>query len=133
MTNTMKTIMIVLSAAGVIALGPGLETKAGPAGARTLSNRAMQNPDSDRGRDTYFEYGCVACHGGEGQGAGNTGPRLGPNPTPFARFSTYIRQPSGNMPPYTAEVVTEQELADIYAFLESLPTPPSADSVLPED
>jgi len=33
------------------------------------------------------------------------------------------------MPPYTAKVVTDQELADIYAFLLSMPAPPAVDSV----
>ena len=85
------------------------------------------------GERLFIANGCGACHGGEAQGAGNTGPRLGPNPVPFARFSSYIRQPTGNMPPYTAQVVTVEDLADIYAFLESIPDPPSADSVLPDE
>jgi hypothetical protein len=33
------------------------------------------------------------------------------------------------MPPYTSKIVTDAALADIYAFLQSLPTPPSVDSV----
>ena len=87
--------------------------------------------DADVGRETYVQYGCAACHGYEGQGAGNTGPRLAPDPIAFRAVSVYIRQPTGNMPPYTAEVVSEEELADIYAFLESIPEPPDVDSILP--
>ena len=33
------------------------------------------------------------------------------------------------MPPYTSKAVSDQELADIYAFLESIPAPPSAKSI----
>jgi hypothetical protein len=33
------------------------------------------------------------------------------------------------MPPYTAKVVSEKELADIYAFLHTLPAPPPAKNV----
>jgi hypothetical protein len=33
------------------------------------------------------------------------------------------------MPPYTIKVVPDAELADIYAFLQSLPQPPKADSI----
>jgi hypothetical protein len=33
------------------------------------------------------------------------------------------------MPPYTSKVVSDQELADIYAFLLTIPAPPAADSV----
>jgi len=33
------------------------------------------------------------------------------------------------MPPYTAKVVTDQDLADIYAFLLTIPQPPTIESV----
>jgi hypothetical protein len=33
------------------------------------------------------------------------------------------------MPPYTPKVVTEQALADIYAFLLTIPVPPPADGI----
>ena len=33
------------------------------------------------------------------------------------------------MPPYTAKVVTDQDLADIYAFLLTIPQPPPIESV----
>jgi hypothetical protein len=33
------------------------------------------------------------------------------------------------MPPNTAKVVSDQQLADIYAFLQSVPQPPSATNV----
>ena len=126
MTGTMKKTILVIACSAALVLGTKVITAEIP---------AQDTPDgnAEQGRTTYNEYGCVACHGGEAQGAGNTGPRLGPNPVPFARFSGYIRQPSGNMPPYTTEVVTVQELGDIYAFLKSIPAPPSPESVLPDD
>jgi hypothetical protein len=33
------------------------------------------------------------------------------------------------MPPYTAKVVSDQELADIYAFLVTIPAPPAANTI----
>lgn len=87
--------------------------------------------DREAGRLAYVETGCSACHGLQGQGAGNTGSRLAPDPIPFPAFSAYIRQPTGNMPPYTAAVLGPDALADMYAFLESIPDPPDADSILP--
>jgi hypothetical protein len=33
------------------------------------------------------------------------------------------------MPPYTAKVLSDSELADIYAFLRSVPKPPNAQSI----
>jgi ubiquinol-cytochrome c reductase cytochrome c subunit len=55
-----------------------------------------------------------------------TGPRIAPNPLPFEVISSYVRKPTGEMPPYTAKVISDQELADIYAFLQSRPRPLAA-------
>jgi mono/diheme cytochrome c family protein len=84
--------------------------------------------NAENGKTLFMKFGCYECHGREGQGA-VTGPRLNQNPITFARFNTYIRKPSGEMPPYTTKVVSEQQAADIYAFLQSLPRPPSVDSI----
>jgi mono/diheme cytochrome c family protein len=89
-------------------------------GAQTPGN--VQN-----GKKIFDSYGCYQCHGHDGHGG--AGARLVPNPIPFTAFSKYVRQPTGEMPPYTSKVVSDQELADIYAFLRSLPQPPSAKSV----
>lgn len=83
-----------------------------------------ETPDAENGRRLFARYGCYQCHQLEAQGAAATGPRLGPRPIPFANFTKYLRRPTGQMPPYTAKVVKDSELADIYAFLESLPAPP---------
>ena len=85
--------------------------------------------DASNGRKLFKSNGCYQCHGYEAQGATATGPRLGPRPLAFAAFSKYVRQPTGQMPPYTSKVVTDATLADIYAFLQSLPAPPSVDSI----
>jgi mono/diheme cytochrome c family protein len=83
----------------------------------------------DNGKVLYAKIGCYQCHGHEGQGATATGPRLNQNPITFTRFVAYIRKPSGEMPPYTAKVVTDQQAADIFAFLQSLPKPPAVESI----
>ena len=74
-----------------------------------------------------MKNGCFECHGAEAQG-GAAGPRLGPGTIAFARLS-YVRKPSGEMPPYTTKVLTDANLSDIYAFLESLPKPAPAASI----
>lgn len=88
-----------------------------------------QAPDAQNGRKLFNRFGCYQCHQHEAQGAAATGPRLGPHPIPFTNFKKYVRQPTGQMPPYTAKVVKDGELADIYAFLESLPAPPPVSTV----
>ncbi len=84
--------------------------------------------DSARGKKIYESDGCYECHGHEAQG-GIAGPRIAPGPVPFAAFSKYLRQPTGQMPPYTKKVASDQDLADIHAFLRTIPQPPSAKSI----
>ena len=98
---------------------------------------AAQNPapgnaprgNAENGKTLFMKIGCYECHGREGQGAAATGPRLGPNPIAYNRFIAYIRKPTGDMPPYTVKVVTDQQAGDIYAYLQSLPRPPALDSI----
>jgi ubiquinol-cytochrome c reductase cytochrome c subunit len=81
------------------------------------------------GKKLFTSYGCFECHGRQAEGTSVGGPRLGPNPISFPAFSRYIRQPTGQMPPFTIKVTSDAELADIYAFVQSLPQPPKADSL----
>jgi mono/diheme cytochrome c family protein len=83
---------------------------------------------AENGKTLFMKFGCYECHGREGQGA-VTGPRLNQNPITYARFTAYIRKPSGEMPPYTVKVVSEQQAADIYAYLQSLPKPPAVEGI----
>jgi mono/diheme cytochrome c family protein len=85
--------------------------------------------NADNGRKLFARDGCHECHGLEAQGATATAPRLGPDPVSFSVFSTYVRRPTGEMPPYTEKVVPAQDLADIYAFVRSVPKPPDAKSL----
>ena len=79
--------------------------------------------DVGKGQQLFAAVGCFECHGYLGQG-GSGGPKLGPGPLPFAAFLQYLRTPGNQMPPYTAKVLPEADVADIYAFLESIPPPP---------
>jgi ubiquinol-cytochrome c reductase cytochrome c subunit len=82
--------------------------------------------NAENGKKIFNKNGCYECHGREGQGSVMTGPRIAPDPVPFDVLSRYLRKPTGEMPPYTAKVISDQELADIYAFLQSRPHPPTA-------
>lgn len=98
------------------------------ASAFAFAQNASKAPagNAEHGKKIFNDYGCYQCHGREAQGGLGTGaPRLGPKPIAFVAFSRYVRQPGGQMPPYTAKVVSDQDLADIYAFLESRPQPPA--------
>jgi len=82
----------------------------------------------DDGAALFKKVGCYECHANEGQGGAN-GPRIGPNPIPFERFTAYVRNPAGDMPPYTARVLSDQDLAHIYAFLQARPQPKAVNSI----
>ena len=121
----MRFLMIVIVAAVASAQAPEAASKGGAASkAGTAPNGNAQN-----GKKIFTSYGCYQCHGYEAQGGQGTGPRLGPRPISLPAFTKYIRQPTGDMPPYTAKVVSEQDVADIYAFLQSRPQPPPAKSI----
>jgi mono/diheme cytochrome c family protein len=84
--------------------------------------------NAENGKKLFAAYGCYECHGRQGAGA-STGPRIGPPAITFAAVLRYVRAPTGQMPPYTAKVVSDQDLADIYAFLKSFPAPPAAKDI----
>ena len=96
--------------------------------AQTPAAKSAPAGDAQNGRKIFSSYGCYQCHGYDGHGG--AGARLAPNPPPFATFSRYVRQPTGEMPPYTSKVVNDKELSDIYAFLQTIPAPPPAKDIL---
>jgi mono/diheme cytochrome c family protein len=102
-------------------------TSVAPASSASAST-APRTGDAAKGKQLFTADGCYECHGYEGVGAG-TGPRIGPPPISLPSFLRYVRTPTGNMPPYTTKVISDQELADIYAYLKSLPPPPAASSI----
>src|SRR5436189_4818757 len=94
-----------------------------------VQNAAVPRGNAESGKMLFNKIGCYQCHGREGQGSTATGPRLNQNPITYTRFISYIRKPAGEMPPYTAKVVSDQQAADIFAFLQSLPKPPAVDTI----
>jgi len=78
--------------------------------------------DTDRGKQTFARVGCYQCHGREAQGA-STGPRLGPDPMPLVQFTRAVRTPRAEMPPYSPKILSDAELADIYAYVSSRARP----------
>ncbi len=94
-------------------------------GAAALPAGAQEAPagNADNGKRIYLADGCFMCHGRSGQGGGyNTPvPSLAKTELPFEPFKLQLRQPADDMPPYSEKVLTDQQVADIYAFVRSLP------------
>ena len=86
--------------------------------------------DAKRGHDAFLKYQCYTCHGTIGQGADRgAGPKLAPNPFPWAGFQIQVRTPRQDMPPYRQQHLSDQDLADIYAYVATIKAPPAAASI----
>ena len=83
--------------------------------------------NAQTGKQLFESKGCYSCHGYVGQGS-REGPRLVPA-TAFPAFVAQMREPRTIMPPYKEALVSDQQAADIFAYLASLPKPPDPKSV----
>jgi len=83
--------------------------------------------NAQTGKDLFAAKGCYSCHGFVGQGS-REGPRLTPA-LPYAAFVAQLRTPRAIMPPYTTALVTDQQAADIHAYLANQPKPPDPKTV----
>ncbi len=83
---------------------------------------------AEKGKVAYVQHGCWQCHGFVGQGS-VTGPKLAPNPIPPEAFSAFVRFTNGAMPPYQKSILSDGDLADIHAYLQSLPKAPDYKSI----
>jgi mono/diheme cytochrome c family protein len=91
--------------------------------------RAQQKTDVAHGKTLFEKNGCYQCHGWVGQG-GLNGPRLAQSRFTQAGFIAFVRNPpSSNMPPYRAKVLSDQDLADVFAFIKSIPEPKPAKDI----
>lgn len=77
---------------------------------------------SDLAHETFVAYGCYQCHGYQGHGGG-AGPRLSAPLLPYEAFEQIVRRPYGVMPAYPAELLSEETMRDIYAYLQTIPEP----------
>jgi ubiquinol-cytochrome c reductase cytochrome c subunit len=99
---------------------------------------AAQPPHTDRaavanGQNVYMRVGCFTCHGTVGHGG--AAPRLTPNTLPLAGFTTWVRNGTpgwtiaSGMPAFPDTALGDADLADIRAYLASLPAPAAADDL----
>lgn len=85
---------------------------------------------AERGQQAFTKYMCYTCHGTLGQGADRgTGPKLAPGLLPYAAFALQVRTPRLDMPPYRQQFLSDQELADIYAYLSLTKSSPAAKDI----
>ncbi len=81
--------------------------------------------DAAAGKQLYLKVGCFECHGRAGQGGAfnKPAPRLAQTQLPFEGFQMQLRNPADDMPAYSDVVMSDQQIADLYAFVKGLPGP----------
>ena len=105
--------MRLVSAKGLAALAAGLVLGCG--GALAAS--------AEKGKIAFVQHGCWQCHGFQGQG-GVAGPKLAPEPLALETLTAFVRTSNRAMPPYMEAILSNEDLADIHAYLESIPKAP---------
>ena len=92
---------------------------------------AIAAGNAAKGKTAFTTFGCWQCHGFEGQGsvATSNGKVLAPDPLPWDTFSAFVRTSNVGMPPYSAKVLSDADLADIHAYLSSIPKPKDHKSI----
>jgi ubiquinol-cytochrome c reductase cytochrome c subunit len=81
---------------------------------------AQSDGDAAKGKDLYMKYSCYACHGFSGQNG--PGARLVPMRMTTSAFTAYVRSPrTRQMPSFSAKVLSDPQLADIHAYMKTLP------------
>ena len=78
--------------------------------------------DAANGKRVYIAVGCFTCHGRSGQGGNYNypAPALANLQWPVEALRAFLRVGVNDMPAYAREVLSDQQAADIHAFLRSL-------------
>lgn len=117
--NKIVAIILALVVVALIPQKPAMQAQ----NASSAGNAA-------NGKITFMKAGCYSCHGSVGQGG--EGPRLAPHMLPRPTFTNIVRNGKieeglsrywDGMPAFSTRLISDSELADIYSYLASIPTP----------
>jgi cytochrome c553 len=86
---------------------------------------------AENGKTAFIHNGCWQCHDYNGQGslATSNGKVIARTQLPLDAFVSFVRTTNGQMPPYRAPVLSDGDLGDIYAYLQSLPEPKAVSDI----
>ena len=111
----MKAAAIACALAASVALGAWADAPKG---------------DVARGRSLYMKNMCYTCHGTAGQGGDRgSGPRIAYDVWPWEGVLQQVRHPREQMPRYDTMHVSDQDIADIYAYVASHKKGPKASEI----
>ena len=110
--------MRLVRVCGLAALAAGLASAAA----------ARSPPRPRRARPPSSSTAAGSATASQGQG-GVAGPKLAPDPMPLEAFTAFVRTTNRAMPPYQEAILPNEDLADIYAYLQSIPKPADYKSI----
>jgi mono/diheme cytochrome c family protein len=86
---------------------------------------------AEKGKIAFTQNGCWQCHGFNGQGsvATSNGRVIARTTLPLDAFKSFVRTTNGAMPPFRPAVLSDGDLDDIYAYLQSQPQPKAVSDI----
>ena len=97
-----------------------LTASASSATPRPSASIAITKEAAESGATLFVIKGCVLCHGQRAEG--QFGPKIARTVLPFEDVKRQARTPRNvYMPAFTQPLLSEEELVDIYVFLQTLP------------
>ena len=118
---------VLLALVGLAACGGGEATPApAPAPAPAPGPAPSGGGDIANGAALFASLQCKLCHGDNAQGGAFPGrddvtvPKIGANVKTFDDFKAQVRTPKQLMPPVNADRASDADLADIWAWINSL-------------
>lgn len=115
--------LIAIAIFGIVST---ISTTIAQTGAAAPQTPAAPSGNAQTGKELYLKYSCYACHGYDGHGG--AGARLVPMRMNLPAFTAYVNNPR-QMPPYTSQVLSDAQLADLWAYIKSLPESPAAKDI----
>ena len=96
------------------------------------NSAAPHGGNAQNGKKVFEKLGCFRCHGSAGEGMAQTGKEAAPPKIASSRlllqdFVRFVRAPKGQMPPFSAAQVSDEELSDVYAFLQTVASQPKVE------
>ena len=125
----MHTNRILLGGLIAMSIAFGSSADGGQAAGQNTASATAAAPAAsvDHGKQLFVANGCWTCHNYNGSG-GRQGPRLSQTKLTSAAFIAQLRKPR-QMPPYSAKVMSDQDVTDVWNYIKTFPPPPPVDSI----
>jgi mono/diheme cytochrome c family protein len=92
-------------------------------GTGAAMSQSTRSGDAAKGRETFLNVQCYTCHGRVGEGGRfmYAAPPLTGLDMPPEALQAFLRSAPNDMPSFAPSILTDDDIANIAAFLRSLP------------